>query len=296
MPSLPLKDRAWRVRVAGLEFTELHVDFEVFKSLKHEPNTCTLKVYNLSATSRATIEQLNIYDPKRSKSATAKAATQTGVKKGNITTEILAGYANPGPSLVFTGQLRRGLSTWDGDTWTTVVEGEDGGRTVFDRRVSNSYPPGTPKLQVISALAEAMGVGLGNIAEVLPELAGAVFSSGTVVDGCAADEMKRLLRSSKLQYSVQNGAMQFTRNGAGAAGLVVQAYPLSELTGLVGKPARNATGEIQVTSLLVPGIVPGGYIALTSKEVQGLFRVMSVRTVGSSYGTEWYHQMLVLPA
>jgi hypothetical protein len=292
-----LKDRVWKIRVAGFEFDTLDVEFDIKKSLKHEPNTCSLTIYNLSETHRAAIESLNIYDPKKAKGGSRKGVkAQARIQSGNITTQVLAGYSDTGPSLLFAGKLRRGLSTWDGTDWRTELEGEDGGREVFASRITKSYPAGTPRLTVVRDLADALGLGLGNVAEVSATLTTAVYAHGTALDGPAADLLKGVLRSSKISYSVQNGGLQFLLNGQGRADLRVQAYPLSETTGLVGSPHRDATGEVLCTALLVPNISPGGYVFLKSRSVNGLYRVMSVRHVGSTFGNDWYHEMSLLPA
>ena len=290
MPSL--KDRVWRVTLAGMTIEALDIEFEIKRTLKTEPNSCSLKIYNLSASHRADIEKLNVYDPKKSKTKGIKA--QAKIKSGDITTQVCAGYRETGATQLFLGGLRRGISTWDGRDWVTELEGEDG--RIFAVRATKSYPPGTPKLTVVKALIEALGLGTGNLAEVSADLAGSVYAHGTTLDGPAADLLKSILRSNQITYSVQSGGVQFLRVGQGSPQLKVQAYPLSEETGLVGSPRRDATGEVVCKSLLVPDISPGGYVLLKSKAINGLFRVMSVRHTGSTFGNEWHHDMSLLPA
>jgi hypothetical protein len=138
-----------------------------------------------------------------------------------------------------------------------------------------------------------MGVGLGNIVEVA-DLLGGVYSSGTVLDGSAPDELKGVLRRSGLVYSIQNGVLQFQRTGQGV-GLKVQALFLSEKTGLVLSPERDATGELKVTCLLIPNVVPGGYVLLESITYNGVYRIVAVSSKGQSRGTEWYHVLSLVP-
>jgi len=288
-----LKDRVWRVTLAGMVIETLDIEFEIHRTLKIEPNSCSLKIYNLSAAHRADIEQLNVYDPKKAKK-TKGVKARAKIKSGSIATQVSAGYRDTGACQLFLGGLRRGLSTWDGKDWVTEITGEDG--RIFAVRITKSYPPGTQKLTVVKALITALGLGLGNLAEVSADLAGSVYPHGTTLDGPAAGLLKSILRANRITYSVQAGGVQFLRVGQGSPQLRVQAYPLSEATGLVGSPRRDATGEVVCKALLVPDISPGGYVLLTSKTINGLFRVMSVRHTGSTFGNEWHHDMSLLPA
>lgn len=290
-----VKDRVWKIRVAGIEFDALDVDFQIEKTVHHEPNRCSLTIYNLSAESRALIEQLNIYDPKKSSTPLPRgnvSASVRAAKTGNIRVEIEAGYRNAS-SLLFRGDLRRGISTKEGPTWKTVIEGEDGGKSVLSSRVSASFPKGTPKATVVRTCAEAMGVGRGNILEVADKLSG-TFSTGTVLDGSAADELRGVLRRCGLTYSVQNGLLQFKRTGKGVARRF-EAVLVSEETGMIGNPERDATGELKVTCLLIPNLAPGGYIMLKSNLYKGVYQIVGVVHRGQTKGTDWYHILSVVP-
>jgi len=247
----------------------------------------------LSPSHRKEIEDLNLYDPKAA--VGQKQKKTKGPAKGLIPVEISAGYGSD-PSLVFRGLLRRGTSSFSDGTWTTKIEGEDGGQSMYAARVAESFPPGTPKVAVLKSLVAALGLGLGNIAEILPVVGTKVFPKGTLIDGQAADELRRILRADGLSYSAQNGVVQFLRNGVGLPSGIVQAYPLTGLTGLVGRLMRDATGEIQATTLMVPNLAPGGYVLLTGEDYAGLYRIMGVETNGSSYGDEWGHTLSLLPA
>ena len=292
-----LNKRVWTVSIAGIVTSELDIDFEIHKTLRREPNTCSLTIFNLSEAHRKQIEALNLYDPKRVPGAKTAGASKpaAGVKAGRIPVEISAGYGDS-PSLLFRGLLRRGVSTFADGTWTTKIEGEDGGRSMYAARVSESFPSGTPKVAVISSLVAALGLGLGNLAFILPLIGTKTYASGTIIDGQAADELRRVLRAEGISFSAQNGVVQFLINGHGIVGGEVQAYPLTSTTGMVGRPSRDATGEILVTTLLVPNLAPGGYVILTSSGYEGLYRIMGTNDKGSSYGQEWYHVLSLLPA
>lgn len=281
-----IQRRIWEVKVGGIGFKDLDCEFTIRKTLGPEPNTCSLQIYNLKQTSRAALESLNVYAPRGSK--------KSGVRVGKIQTEISAGYDGV-TSLLFRGELRTAISTRSGPDWVTTVEGEDGGRAVYSKRITASYPPGTTKYKVVAACASALGVGLGNIADVADVLADEVYASGTVLDGQAAEELRRITRPMKLTWSVQDNALRWLRLGGGLSNNLKAAVNVSADTGMIGSPSCSATGEITVTSLLVPNVTPGGYVVLRSDQYNGTYRIMAVTHHCSTFGPQWYHEMSLLP-
>lgn len=296
-----LKNRSWLVRVNGRDISELDIEFDVKKSLRPEPNTCSLVVYGLAKSSRRAIEALNIYDPKKvkgaSKTATigeVKTAAPTAVsrapKAGKIRVEIEAGYVE-GRSLIFRGDLRRGITHRDGAEIRMEIEGEDGGRTLLQSRVNMTFPPGTRQLDVVTQCALALGVGLGNIREVSALLNGE-YTHGTALVGQASELLSGILRRARLSYSVQNGVLAFRQNGKG---LATRGLLISQDTGMVGSPERDAGGGLMVTTLLIPDVAPGSYVQLVSEDFKGAYYIKSVNSKGSTFGNEWHHVLELFP-
>lgn len=281
--------RDWKLRVGGIDVTGLDFEAQVEKSLKPEPNKCSVSVYGLNQDTRRAIEALSIFDPKRARTRSRPTSVRAP-KTGKIRVELEAGYEGR-RSLIFLGDLRRAITERDEAEVVTNIEGEDGGRSVLSSRVSQSFPPGTPVGAVVAACAEAMGVGLGNILEVMPQLT-RVYSEGTVLDGNAADELKGVLRRAELTYSIQNGNLQFLRAGTG---LPVEAFLITPETGLIGSPQRDATGLVLITTLLLPNIAPGAYVSLKSRDYSGTLRISRIEYSLSSFGTDWYAKCECLP-
>lgn len=322
------RDRVYRLRINTIEFDKLDIDFSIKKTLRAEPNAAKITVKNLSPANRAAIEQLNLYDPKRvgttktSTSPTGTTTTTTTVttppaagsaaesaktsgtsarnrganrapKRGRIPVELEAGYVTTGKHLIFRGDLRRALTTNDTDgTFTTEIEGEDGGRSTLSSRVNEAFPPGTTAVQVVRACAEAMGVGVGNILTAKGALQGKVFKHGTVLTGQAGAELAGVLRRLGLSYSIQNGVLAFRAAGKG---LTPTGFVLSSETGLVGSPARDASGLVVATTLLLPSVAPGALIDLQSEQYRGSYMVQEVEYSGSTYGDEWYSTLELVP-
>ncbi len=302
-----LKGRIWRVRIGvadgpvlsgAIETETLDIDFHIKKSLRPDPNKAEIKIYNLHEDNRHAIEALNLYDPKKKHSRTG--GNTHGTKKsprapkvGRIRVELEAGYIDTGMALLFRGDLRRAISKRAGEDIVLEIEGEDGGRTVLSSRIREAVPPGTSLLQVVRALAGALGLGEGNLLEVRAELASRIYTHGTTLYGSAADELKGVLRRAGVAYSIQNGVLHFRKVGPQT---VARAVLLDNTSGLVGTPERDATGTVLATSLLNPDISIGGYVQLESKSYKGAYRVLSIEHVGSTSGTEWFHKLELTPA
>lgn len=298
---MELKRRDWLVRVNGVEFTELDIEFAVKKSLRPEPNTCSLTVYGLHEDHRRAVEGLNLYDPKKIKGASktaqlseVKLQKHIGVgrapKKGNIRVELEAGYEGT-RSLIFQGDLRRGITHYEGPEVKLELEGEDGGRSILSSRINHSFPPGSRQADVVRECASAMGVGLGNIVAIESSLKG-TYSHGTAINGQASEILSGLLRRQGISYSVQNGVLAFRRAGEG---LVTKGYLLQSGTGLVGHPERDAGGGLMVTTLILPDIAPGAYVQLNSRDFKGAYLVKAVEYRGQSAGNEWYAVLECFP-
>lgn len=280
-----LRDRYWEVTVGTSRISSsdrsagdrpLSMTFEVNKSLDREPNKATVKIANLTKSRRESLE-----------------------KEEEPQLEIVAGYSELGMhDTIFVGDARDIYSNRDGANIWTTIEAEDGGNSYRTARLSMSFPPGASLSSVITAIAGAMGVGIGNTAAIAAsatlDSGSAVFSSGLAIEGPAWRSLDTVCRSASLRWSVQNGVLQLRQQRRPAE---VAATLLSPSTGLVGSPTRSAkeprTGDIKVdaTMLIVPGIYPGKVVMLSSSTVEGPWMVHSARYNGSTVSNEWYAEL-----
>lgn len=255
-----------RTRIRGLD-----IQFSIEKSARHEPNKASIKVWNLSRDHRRELESLS-----RSRGA------------GQIRVQLKAGYEN-NSAIILLGNLREASSANEGAEWVTTVEGEDGGHAYQTSRVNESFPPGSEIGAPIRACARALGVGLGNLEEVIPFLAfeggGRTLPNGTTISGRASDELEALLRSCGLRWSVQNGVLQILgRDGA----LESTAVRLSPGTGLIGSPAVDSDGKVNIRTLLIPDIYPNRTVRIESESRTGMYRVEKAKYIGDTFGLDWY--------
>lgn len=239
--------------------------FEIIRSLKREPNTCSLDVYNLNATNRGRLAQL-----------------EEGARM-----RVEAGYTGH-RSLLFEGDIRNVATVRDGADLVTTVEGDDGGLRQMTARVNQSFTDGATVARLARAVADALGVGLGNVPQQLANAqlteGGAELSEGTVLSGNAAAELTAVLDSSGHEWSIQNGTLQIlTRRQALRQGAV----RLDSSTGLVGSPTTDGEGRVTASMLLIPEVFPGRQIRLESENITGSYRIAKAKYVGDTDGDAW---------
>lgn len=260
--------RKARVRVDTLVLENLDVAFDVTRSLKPEPNTAELKIWNLAEERRSQIESL-----------------------ASVPVIIEAGYES-GTSVIFHGDLRNAKTTREGPDLITSIESGDGEHAHRRARVNRSFSSGTPLSSVLDHLVRAMGVGVGNAAEAIRaaelEGAGRLFREGVVLSGGAAVELDTLLRSCGLEYSIQDGALQVLTRGRPLAGTAVL---LSPDTGLIESPTKELDEQrrpfVSAKCLMIPDIVPGRLVRLQSAGISGQFRVEKAKYSGDTAATDW---------
>ncbi len=278
----------------------LHFSFQVTKDLTGEPNKCKLTIYNLDEQVRDQLDGISIFDPKKPKGTKLRAAlarkpgTHRAPKTGRIRVEIEAGYREMGRALLFRGDLRRAKSELQDDkSWKTEIEGEDGGVSYLTSRITSSYGPGTTLLTGVRACAEAMGLGMGNLIEV-QHLLSKTYPRGTVLDGPASQELAGILKRAKVGYSIRDGQL-FFRPLTGSK-IRTKAVVLDAYSGMVGSPVRMNTGLVEVTTLINPEVVVGGYVYVASSVLTGTYEVHKIEAEGSNFGDEFYMKLELKPA
>lgn len=269
--------RTCTVLVDALRIEGLRVQFTIRKSLAKEPNTAEVKITNLAATSRAEI------------------------KRKGARVIVTAGYPE-NAAVIFTGDSRLGEHLRENTDWITRIQCGDGEQAYQFARLSESFAPGTPIVDVVRTIVGALGLNVGNVEEQLAagDFRGglAEFAHGYAAHGKAATELDRVLRSVGLTWSIQHGAIQVLRGGAPAKGTAVLLTPD---TGLVGSPtfgtpdAKGASPILRARSLLQPQIRCGGAVEIRTEGVNGQFRVERLTHAGDTHGGDWYTDLEARP-
>ena len=259
--------RAWRVQVGSLDASTLACKFKVQRTLAMgRAGHAEIVIYGLSPEHRREI----ISAPRR----------RTFV-------ELHAGYQD-GQSLLFRGDLRKAVQARDGTEWSVTVTAGDGEHAIRNARVSRSFAAGTTLATVVRAIADAMGVGIGNAAEAFRGAGlgavGDTFPEGTLAHGLAATELTRLCDSARLTWSVQDGNLQVLPLGGS---LAREAIRLSADSGLLDAPEIVNRRTVNVKTLLIPGIVPGQQVVLDSAVISGVWRISEAEYTGDTHGADW---------
>lgn len=257
--------RSLKLTIGTLEVSALDCVFKVKKSLKPEPNTCDLKVFNLSEKSRKLLE--------------------TGKP---LEVRLEAGYGKE-LSQLYLGQVRAAHSMVDGPDIVTEMSTGDGEKEIASARISVPVGPGAPVATALLAIVRALGLKEGNAATAAGQLSAkglAFFGPGTVIHGNAAQALTDFCRSADLEWSVQDGKIQILDRGKALEGKAVE---LTSSTGLVGSPAYDGAGKlVKARALLIPELRPGRKVTFDSTAVKGGFRIVEVEYTGDTAGSDWF--------
>jgi hypothetical protein len=250
----------------GLDVSGFDFAFEVTKTLKPEPNTCSIQVYNLSEVSRKKL---------------------SGGKK--LTVSLNAGYVD-GSSLLYLGEVRAAWTQRDGSDFVTHIESGDGEAAIQTARLQVTRGAKVPVDAALNAIVQALqvaGVGGGNAAQVAATIAGKGLGAinGSALTGSAAKRMTDICRSAGLEWSIQNGNLQILNIGQVLS--TTRSILMSSDAGMINSPSVDNKGIVTAQCLLIPNLIPGVLINFQSLFVNGGYRVERCRYVGQIFGTDW---------
>lgn len=257
--------RRARLVVGTTEIVELGFVFHVTKSLKAQPNQAEIKVRNLAPSTRKLLEE-----PK------------------TLPCQLDVGYVDEPLHTVFLGTVRTARSAKEGtEIITTIATGDDGH---IAARPSVTVPSKASPAELLDLVAKQMGVGVGNLSEVLGSVTGGGAVSSTVISGRGPEMLTQAARSMGLEWSVQNGALQFLPRGKAVAGDVVllSSTGKSGNTGLVGSPSVDNKGVLSARCLIQPDLEPGRVVVIEGKAIRGAYRLEEVVYSGDTRGGDWY--------
>lgn len=274
-----LYGRIWRITVgqntggpAAVAITDSDVDFTIKKTLKPEPNTCEVKLFNLTTAHQKAMEQ--------------NPAILTLQK---VPVKIEAGLGNQLNTL-FLGELRAGFTVTDGAESITQLSTGSGEKELASSRLNVPIGPGTSVQQALQEIVSTMGLGNGNIAQAATQLQSTgqtTFSTkGQVLKGNAAQWLTDFCKGAGLEWSIQDQQVQILTLGQPLQG---QAILIDAAHGMEGSPSVDSKGILTAKTLMIPGIKPGVLVVVNAVHVQGNYRVQTVETRGDTKGNEWGH-------
>jgi len=256
----------------------LDVWFSVKRNLKAKtPNACDLRLYNMTAATRASITQVSALSPTPTINVPAKTL---------VPVSLTAGYANA-TSVIFSGFMRSAQVTSDNPDYVVEIQAGDGDGAIVYSRSTASFQTGTTAYTVAVQLMMDMGCTppYGNLATVAAALrASKLYSGGYVLKGNSMEHLYDLANSCGLEVTIQGGVPQWTMRGQALGG---QAYVLSSTSGLLGSPSMDSKGLLSFETELLPGLGPGSPIQMNSLFIKGLFRITSVEITGDTNAPVW---------
>lgn len=265
-----LQSRVVRVTVGDVQVLGLRVAFAVRKTVRSEPNNATVSIWNLAESTRRALQE------------------------GPLPLVLEAGYQD-NVSQIFRGDVRYARSSKEGPDWVTTVESGDGDKKYRSAMMAKSLRTASFEVALKEA-ANALGVGLGNTAELARtgkfRKAVRELTQGVVLQGRARDVIERLTQTAGLEWSIQDGQLQFLKRGEALRG---SAIVLAPDTGLIGSPELQDKGAVRVRCLLQPDLIPGKPIVLRSQNVEGQFRCRSVTLTGDTHGNDFVADLEAKP-
>ena len=252
----------------AIVITGLRVAFAIEKSLGKTPNTCSVSISNLSATTRGFLQKLPLH------------------------VTLAAGYGNDLRQL-FAGDVLYTSTQRDGGTTSTKIQIGDGARSYSSARLVRSYKGVVSPMQIVADLAGSMNLSIPtSAAQAVAQFKS--FSSGVSIAGPSAASIDKIVKRNGFDWSIQDGQVQVLAPGATRPGTAIV---VSQDTGMIGSPeygtppADGKPAELTVKSLLIPEATPGAMIQIKSIGTNGFFRIQKVKHDGDNYGDDWTTSM-----
>ncbi len=273
--STPLFEDSYDIKVEphtnGLVIEDQRIEFEIEHNLKKHPNSCTIRITNLNE------------------------ETRSAFKKTPLRVTLEAGYADR-TSTIFTGDVIYAMSALDGSDWVTMLQVGDGDRVIGNARVNKSYAAGVKKISIIEDALKALGQQVPDNIRNHPAFQ-KVVQGGMALYGKHTDVLDSLLKPEGFSMSIQdNQPMILSEDTA-----VGQTYTISEENGMIGSPEfgrpsrKGKAPDVTVRSLLYPEIRPGHPVNVTTRDLNGLFKVKDVKHKGDTHGTDWMTTVEIKP-
>lgn len=260
----PLDGQFFKFGLVSTLITGLRVVFDIEKHLGKDPNTCTVKIYNLAERTRGEVQEKPVH-------------------------VILKGGYEDRLETLFQGDVTWADSRKDGGDWETTLTLGDGQRAFQHAKVSRSYRSGVTVDTVLREVAKTMGLRV-NLTPAARALLSRQYVGGFVPHGPSRNELTRILAPLDIEWSIQDGELQLLRPSDFRVDLPID---VSQDSGMTGSPEFGAPEKkggnplLTVTTLLNARIAPGGRIRVRARNVNGVFRVERATYNGDSYQDDW---------
>lgn len=275
MSSKRFFNRTSSLIVDTLDVSDLDFNFKAVKSLKPEPNTLELDIYNLTPEHRKFLQS-----------------------KPKVPVRLEAGYVETGNAQLFLGEVRSLYTATDGPDKVTKLSCGDSEEEIQKSRCAVNYGPQVQLDTALKSMFDTLGLGRGNLDAAMSRLQSRgienIFPKSGVFYGNTWRVIQDFARSAQLEISIQDGHIQILDLNTALQG---QAINLSTdpNTGLLGSPTIDADGTVNCVCLLIPEILPGRVVVFNSESVQGPYRIYHAEANGEKRGDSWYFNLTCQP-
>jgi hypothetical protein len=229
----------------GLDLSELRISFEIIKTIEAQPNTATIKVYNLTREHNDTINE--------------------------VYTDVFltAGYRD-NAAQIFAGNIQFVSHYRDQTDYITEITAGDGDRDYRLAYVNETLAAGGTDMQAVDICCKGMTTTKGVI-----QLNGGARLRGKPLCGHARDVLTQIARTNGCNWSIQDGVLQMIHSNSM---LPNEAIVISADTGLLEAAERNDKG-IAAKTLLNPQIAINGAIHLDNSAI--VLKMQKQKTLGA---------------
>lgn len=248
----------------GREFADLRMSFDVKMTDESTPSEAKVKVYNISAESRALAEA------------------------DDAVVRLLVGYS--APILIFQGNPVDGGVTLNrsGADRILKLELQDGGREYKTSRISTTFSTPTTAKQAFGAVADTLGIPIGQV-DIDESIK---FNGSLTLNGPSRNILDDLAEISGAKWQIRDGTLYVIGNGntTGEPAVVFRGTSggLNQGGNMIGSPTLK-DGEVEVKALLSPSLRPGDPFRVESEDVSGDYKATSVQFRGDSgFANDFY--------
>ena len=264
----------------------IHIEFEIEKTTKPDPNQHKIVIYNL------------------------KPETIEAISKPDGFCVLYAGYKEEEEEvLMAAGSVVDAYTHIDGENRVTELLIADGWVELRDSAVSLGYGKGANAHTIIKDIAGQMNLHL----VMDKDVPNRTWAHGFSFMGAARKALDKIVAGTGLEWSVQNQTLQVIKK---LNTTKRQAVVISPDSGLIGYPEKQREGarekapvadkkgkkkEIvsaeqqrdgwKVTSLLLPYVNPGDIVKVESREINDFYRAENVKHVGGFDDGDWFTEL-----
>lgn len=258
----------------GVEISDLHIDFNVSRSIKYSDNVAEFTIYNAASTTRNEI---------------LKEAASVVFK---------AGYEDLGMKTIFIGNVFEAESRKVGVDWVTKVRAASNrseGQTLENSLIAISREAGSTLASVLEIIGNALGLvvyGVENANIILPN---GYTDAGSVRN--ALNYCQSILRDNGAALFIDNSELVVykTGNSDSRYATVILDYEsgLLSLENVTETDAGKATDvqkqkRIKYKALLNPNLQPNGVVTISVDNKVETYINESLVFSGNNYGGDFY--------